>query len=66
LDLILYGLERFVSPEEISNELAVEKVLVDKVKSKWLANEHKRRMPLAPKIGYRTVGNDFRLPRHTY
>ena len=46
LDLILYGLERFVSPEEIAKELAVEKVLVDKVKSKWLANEHKRRMPL--------------------
>ncbi len=66
LDLILYGLERFVSPEEIAKELAVEKVLVDKVKSKWLANEHKRRMPLAPKISYRTVGNDFRLPRHTY
>ncbi len=66
LDLILYGLERFVSPEEISNELDVEKVLVDQVKSKWLANEHKRRMPLAPKIGYRTVGNDFRLPRHVY
>jgi NAD+ synthase len=66
LDLILYGLERFVSPEEISKELDIEKVLVDKVKSKWLANEHKRRTPLAPKIGYRTVGNDFRLPRHTY
>ena len=66
LDLILYGLERFVSPEEIAKELAVEKVLVDKVKSRWIANEHKRRMPLTPKIGYRTVGNDFRLPRHTY
>ena len=46
LDLILYGLERFVSPEEIANELVVEKILVDKVKSRWLANEHKRRMPL--------------------
>ena len=66
LDLILCGLERFVSPEEIAKELVVEKVLVDKVKSRWLANEHKRRMPLAPKIGYRTVGNDFRLPRHLY
>jgi NH3-dependent NAD+ synthetase len=50
----------------IAKELAVEKVLVDKVKSRWIANEHKRRMPLTPKIGYRTVGNDFRLPRHTY
>lgn len=66
LDLILYGLERFMTPEEIADQLSIEKVLVDKVKSRWLANEHKRRMPLAPKIGYRTVGNDFRLPRHTY
>ncbi len=66
LDLILYGLERFMAPEDISDQLSVEKTLVDKVKSRWLANEHKRRMPLAPKIGYRTVGNDFRLPRHTY
>lgn len=66
LDLILYGLERFMAPEEIVNQLSVEKTLVDRVKSRWLANEHKRRMPLAPKIGYRSVGNDFRLPRHTY
>ena len=66
LDLILYGLERFMPPEEIAQQLSIEKVLVDKVKSRWLANEHKRRMPLAPKVGFRTVGNDFRLPRHTY
>jgi NAD+ synthase len=66
LDLILYGLERFMTPEEIANELRVQKQLVDKVKARWLSNEHKRRMPIAPKIGFRTVGNDFRLPRHTY
>lgn len=66
LDLILYGLERFLTPEEIVDQLCIEKVIVDKVKSRWLASEHKRRMPIAPKIGFRTVGNDFRLPRHTY
>ena len=66
LDLILFGLERFMSPEDIVGQLGVDKELVEKVRSRWLANEHKRRMPLAPKIGYRTVGNDFRLPRHTY
>jgi NAD+ synthase len=66
LDLILFGLERFMSTEEVAEQLGIGKVLVDKVKSRWLANEHKRRMPLAPKIGYRSVGNDFRLPRHTY
>jgi NAD+ synthase len=66
LDLMLYGIERFMTPEEVAEKLGIEKVLVEKVKSRWLANEHKRRMPLAPKIGYRTVGNDFRLPRHKY
>jgi NH3-dependent NAD+ synthetase len=55
-----------MAPEDIADQLTVEQTLVDKIKSRWLANEHKRRMPLAPKIGYRTVGNDFRLPRHTY
>ncbi len=66
LDLILWGLERFMAIEDIAEQLGVEKALVNNVQKRWLANEHKRRMPLAPKIGYRTVGNDFRLPRHTY
>jgi NAD+ synthase len=66
LDLILFGIERFMSPEEVAEQLGIEKNLIDKVKNRWLANEHKRRMPLAPKIGFRSVGNDFRLPRHTY
>ncbi len=66
LDLILYGLERFMATEEIAQQLDIEKATVDSVKVRWLANEHKRRMPIAPKLGFRTVGNDFRLPRHTY
>ncbi len=66
LDLILYGLEKFLTPEEIANQLSINRLVVAKVKVRWLANEHKRKMPIAPKIGYRTVGNDFRLPRHTY
>jgi NAD+ synthase len=66
VDLILYGLERFMTTQEIADQLNLEKQIVDRVKSRWLANEHKRRMPMAPKIGFRTVGNDFRLPRHTY
>jgi len=66
LDLILYGLEKFMRIEEIADQLGIQKTIVKTVKERWLANEHKRRMPLAPKIGFRTVGNDFRLPRHTY
>ncbi len=66
LDLILYGLERFMTTEEIAQQLSVKKPLIEKVKSRWLAVEHKRRLPLAPKVEYRTVGTDFRLPRHIY
>jgi NAD+ synthase len=66
LDLILYGLERFMNTEEIAGQLDIEQGIVDRIKIRWLANEHKRRFPLAPKLGFRTVGNDFRLPRHTY
>ena len=66
LDLILFGLERFMKPKEIAQQLDLENNLVDKVKGRWLATEHKRRMPLSPKLGFRSVGNDFRLPRHDY
>ncbi len=66
LDLILFGLERFMKPEEIADQLGKERAAVDKVRDRWLATEHKRRMPMAPKLGFRTVGNDFRLPKHTY
>ena len=66
LDLILYGLERFMATEEIARQLNIENVLVKKVKSRWLSAEHKRRMPLTAKLEYRTVGADFRLPRASY
>ncbi len=66
LDLILFGLEHFMEPKEIANQLSLDPVFVDRVKKRWLSNEHKRRMPLPPKLGFRTVGSDFRLPRHTY
>ncbi len=66
LDLILYGLERFMAPKEIADQLEIEQSQVEKVKARWLAVEHKRRMPLTAKLEYRTVGTDFRLPHNTY
>jgi NAD+ synthase len=66
LDLILFGLERFMSPEDIAEQLQMDSGLVEKIKNRWLSTEHKRRMILAPKLGYRTVGIDFRLPRNNY
>lgn len=66
LDLILYCLERFMKPKEIAEELGINQASVDRVQDRILTTEHKRRMPMAPKLGFRTPGNDFRLPRHNY
>ena len=66
LDLILYGLERFMNTEDIAEQLKLNNALVEKVKNRWLSAEHKRRVLLAPKLEYRTVGTDFRLPRNSY
>ena len=49
---------------ENPREAAVYAIRV--LKRRWLEAEHKRRMPLTPKLEYRTVGTDFRLPRSTY
>jgi len=64
LDLILYGLEHFMETKEIAKQLDIEKELVESIKRRWLSMEHKRRMLLTPKLEYRTVGADFRLPRN--
>jgi NAD+ synthase len=66
LDLILYGLEHFMKPQEIAKQLGIEKELVDRIKNRWLFTEHKRRMLLTAKLEYRTIGTDFRLPRGSY
>ncbi|MFX0201645.1 MAG: NAD+ synthase [Candidatus Hodarchaeota archaeon] len=62
LDLILFGLEHFMKPSEIAEQLKLPAKLVADIKRRWLATEHKRRLPLTTKIGFRTVGKDFRLP----
>jgi NAD+ synthase len=66
LDLILFGLERFMAPLEIAEQLGISEEQVVKVKKRWLGVEHKRRMPLTPKLEFRPVGTDFRLPHGTY
>ncbi len=66
LDLILFGLERFMSTQEIASQIDIEEKQVQEIKARWLSVEHKRRMPLTIKIGYRTVGADFRLPYNSY
>jgi NAD+ synthase len=63
LDLILYGLEHFMKPKEIAEQLRKKENLVERIKRRWLSMEHKRRMLLTAKLEYRTVGTDFRLAR---
>lgn len=63
LDRILWGLERWMTPEEIVRETGLKLAFVRKVRERWLRSEHKRRPPLAMKLGYRTAGSDLRLPR---
>lgn len=62
LDLVLFGLEHFIATEDIAKHLNLPVKLVNNLKKRWLATEHKRRLPLTAKLGYRTVGSDFRLP----
>ena len=63
LDLVLYGLEHFMTTEEIAHQMDKSESVVRRIKERWLAAEHKRRMLLTAKLEYRTVGTDFRLPR---
>ncbi len=66
LDLVLFGIERFMSTKEIAAETDLDEKEIERIKERWLAVEHKRRLPLAPKLEYRTVGADFRLPQAKY
>ncbi len=62
LDMILWGLERWMAPREIAAELGISAKTVENVKSRLTASEHKRRPPLAMKLGFRTAGQDLRIP----
>lgn len=62
LDLILYGLERFIKREEIADQLKVPIETVVKVDKMIKSTEHKRRGGIVFKIGYRTPTLDWRIP----
>ncbi len=62
LDPILWRLERWLSPRDISNELKIPFPTVEKIRNRWLKSEHKRRPPLTIKLGFRTSGQDLRIP----
>lgn len=61
LDLVLYGLEHMMTIEEISSNLDISESLVLKIKKRIIYSEHKRRMPITTKIGFKIAGSDFRI-----
>ena len=62
LDSILWRLERWMTPREITEELKIPLRTVERVRDRWLRSEHKRRPPLSIKLGFRTAGQDLRIP----
>lgn len=60
LDQILVGIELNLSCEDISARTGISLAKVEKVWHMHRGTVHKRKMPLIPKLGFRTVGLDWR------
>lgn len=60
LDRILMGFELGLSLEDIASRTELHLALVEDIWNRHIASVHKRKMPLIPKIGIRTVGLDWR------
>ena len=62
LDTILLGLEQKKDISNIAKNADVSTSFVEKIKNMRVKSQHKRNMPLIPKIGSRTSGLDWRSP----
>lgn len=60
LDRILVGMELRMDPEDIAERVGVPLATVEGVERVHRGSVHKRKMPLIPKLGIRTVGLDWR------
>jgi NAD+ synthase len=60
LDRILYGLERLRTEEEIAEATGIPLDRVRAISERVVASRHKRRAPPVAKVGFRTVGLDWR------
>ncbi|MEW5760546.1 MAG: NAD(+) synthase, partial [Candidatus Thermoplasmatota archaeon] len=60
LDKILYGIELGLDKNEISNKVELPIKEVERIMNMVELTKHKRKFPLIPKIGYCTVGFDWR------
>lgn len=62
LDQILYGLEQKMNCSLIAKELDISIEDVIRIHQMRVKSQHKRNMPLIPKVGIRTPGLDWRSP----
>ena len=60
LDRVLYGLERLRTEEEIAESTGLAPAQVREVAERVARSRHKRRAPPVAKVGFRTVGLDWR------
>ncbi len=60
LDCILYGIERDLKNGAISEECGCEEKDIERVRKMIASTVHKRKLPIIPKVGLRTVGWDWR------
>ncbi len=60
LDQVLIGIELNLSNEDIAHRTKVPLEKVERVWAMHRASVHKRKMPLIPKLGLRTIGLDWR------
>lgn len=60
LDRILMGIELRLAAKDISEKVGVEETEVLRILDMVEKNVHKRKMPLIPKMGIRTLGLDWR------
>ena len=62
LDTILYGLEHKMGSKEIKEHVDATLQDIQRIQKMRKHSQHKRRTPLIPKLGARTVGLDWRSP----
>jgi NAD+ synthase len=60
LDAVLFGIENGMDLEDIARRNMVPEDKVERVWKLYLGSVHKRKTPLIPKIGLRTIGLDWR------
>ena len=65
IDVILHALvDLRMNPQEAQEATGKPISVVEQVWRRVVATEHKRRTPIVPRIGLRTIGLDWRMPIH--